>query len=124
MDILKELETRISDDMALSDIADAFFQVCEIPVDTYEEEFIFESGTYAGSFEIHLVRQYEDDEIGEFMNLTLDLSFEASDATNDIISFESQKKYEWFKNSFLSSKEYSLLKNVKPKIISADLSET
>lgn len=124
MDILNELKGRLSDNMDFGGLAASFFEICKIEIDTYEQEFIFETGNFGGCFEVHFVRQYEDDEIGEFMQLSLDIVFPSSPETKELNTCSFIEKADQFIEAVKSSAELSLLSGQIPEYYSVDLCET
>lgn len=123
MDILNELKSRITDNMDFGSLAESFFEICKIELDAYQQEFLFETGNFGSCFEIHLVRQYEDADSGEFIELSLDIFFPSSPETNELNTCSYIKKADQFIEAVRSSEELALLSGQIPEYCCVEMCE-
>lgn len=79
MEIYQFLQTAVTEEASLEEILDAFAAMCEIPVDTTTEMFLYE--VYPSEFNeekhlnVHIVRQVDEPGTDEFIQLHLDILY-------------------------------------------------
>lgn len=79
MEIYQYLRNAVTDDSTLEEMVDAFAEMCDIPVETGSEMFLYEVYSYEFDGEeylnCHIVRQVDEPNSDEYIQLHLDIVY-------------------------------------------------
>lgn len=112
MDIVNSLKEKITTKTPLSEILDIFCEMCEIELP--DSELLFETGVYSYAcdeiYYFSLVRQYEAEGEG-YNQIHVDVVYPTSYEIDELSRADWVENIDEFKQTVLSSEEYSILKD-------------
>lgn len=110
MDILTFLNENITTKTPLSEILDIFCKMCEIELP--ESQLLFETGVFSFTcdeqYYFSLVRQYEAEKDG-YNQIHVDVIYPPTNRISDLSRTDWIENVDEFKQTVLSSNEYSIL---------------
>lgn len=127
---LEFLEEKINKDAKISEVIDAFKEMCKIPMgDTEELQLLFETGASdENTYTIHLVRQTENEEEEEYYQITVDVDYEFEDTEGQLVKdWENFWSFDLdidFFEQIERSQVFKVLKEKKPIGINIYIDET
>lgn len=112
MDILTFLNENITTKTSLSEILDVFCKMCEVELP--ESQLLFETGVFSFTcdeqYYFSLVRQYEAENDG-YNQIHIDVIYPPTNQISDLSRTDWIENVDEFKQTVLSSSEYSILKD-------------